>query len=96
VREFLLCRVRAALKPKNKELQGKLDELSDFFLQSSRPKVFAPWEEDSVLRRSDEQFEEMLNTMEDAGHEARGLTEFAYYHKINFLQKKNQPKEPKF
>jgi hypothetical protein len=73
----------------SEEDSTKMDQLYDYFLERAKPQKFNPFEPDNVLTVSEMQFEEMIATMEDQGvSSAKRLTEFEFYTRIKFYQKK--------
>jgi len=64
-------------------------ELLDYFVDLKKPYSFDPHDPDNILLKVDTSFQETTNVMEDNGQtNVRDLSEFEYFHKIKFLQKK--------
>lgn len=77
------------LDPENNVLKDRLNKMQSFFVDLQKPQIFDPTNPDNILRKTEEMFEETVNTMEDQGHfDPKNLSEYSFYHKMIFLQKK--------
>lgn len=69
---------------------GEFQALMDYFLNEQRPYNFDPYDPGNVLRDREVNFMDMVNSMEDSGAQgAARLTEFAFYSKIRYFEKKH-------
>lgn len=92
VAELLKLKCKIALG----EATGREDdykEMLSYFINLQAPKIIDPRNDSSIINQIDSEFENTVNIIEDEGHfNPKGLTEFSYYNKMIFLQKKFKTK----
>lgn len=92
VREYLQLRCEIEIDPNNVNLQA-MESVQAYFINEQKPHTFDPYEKENVISVSEQQFENVCNTMEDQGsHKPKELTEFEFYHKLRFYEKKFKAK----
>jgi DNA polymerase I-like protein with 3'-5' exonuclease and polymerase domains len=70
-------------------LPDHVEAVNAYFLEEQKPMKLSPHERDNVLITSEMQFAEILAMMEDNGvTNAKGLSEFDFYNRLKFLEKK--------
>lgn len=70
-----------------------MESVQAYFLNEQKPKTFDPYDTHNVLMVSEVQFENVCNTMEDQGSTSpKKMTEFEFYHKLRFYEKKFKSK----
>lgn len=88
LREYLIIRCRV-LEDLSEEDRKQMDLLHAYFSDNTKPMKFNPFEPENILSVSEMQFEDMVATMEDQGvSTAKKLTEYEFYTRIKFYQKK--------
>lgn len=86
LREYELLRIKKAL---GEEVEKLLLAVANYFLDKQKPHIFNPYDDQCVLLTSDTAFEDVCNSMEDAGAQnIKSLTVFEFYSKIAFFEKK--------
>lgn len=86
LREYELLQIRRAMGEK---IDTLMLAVANYFLAKQKPHIFNPFDEECVLISSDKAFEDICNSMEDAGaQKVKELTVFEFYSKIAFFEKK--------
>lgn len=89
LKEYLEIRCRIELDGETEEDAARIQEINNFFLEQNKPLKFNPYEPDNVLMRNEIQFEELIAVLEDSGVvNAKRLTEFEFYNRLRFYEKK--------
>jgi hypothetical protein len=66
-----------------------VERLSKHFWELQRPLNFNPFEKDNAIVKHEKSFEEILAAMEESGAtDARKMTEFSFYCRMQYLEKK--------
>lgn len=78
----------------DRDYADRLNVLKEYFLNQNRPHKFNPYEADNILMTLEQTFEELVNTMQENGSiDPKSMTEFEWYSKIRFLDKKYKEME---
>ena len=85
--------LRIELEQGDETVLTELYKIRDYFLGSMTPKNFDPFDSGNDIIKHDKEFEAMCSSMEEAGmNEAKNLTVFEFYSRIEYFEKKNKPK----
>lgn len=89
VRDYLVVRCEMEQEGESPEHIDRLEVIKNYFLDQKKPNKFNPYEPDNILMYSENTFEELVNTMQENGSpNPKEMTEFEWYSKIRYLEKK--------
>jgi hypothetical protein len=78
------------------ELKAQMVKIQGYFLDGQKPQVFNPYDKDNVITGGEVSFEEVCATLEENGvREPKRLSEFEFYAKLQYYQKKYRELEKK-
>lgn len=90
LKKYLIARVNFELTA-DPQYMAEIVKHSEYFLESNKPKSFAPYDTNNELIRLEKEFENMSAALSENGiQNASELTVFEFYSRVGYFERKTK------